>query len=188
MKAGNDVSVVRAFIREVLTTNMKMRGQIHAPGPQRMGDNLTGHTGSGLLADEEFDTNKERGAVVEKKLAAVCVIISDDDKVLAVSRRNDPTQWGFPGGKVDAGESPREAAARELQEETGLVATRLKRIFVGNDDTGYEVHAFACTVSGEIDTQEEGLIRWVNRSVLLDQSSSPWVEYNTGVFSALGLL
>ena len=34
--------------------------------------------------------------------------------------------WGFPGGAADPGESPLEAGARELLEETGLVATNLE--------------------------------------------------------------
>jgi 8-oxo-dGTP pyrophosphatase MutT (NUDIX family) len=33
----------------------------------------------------------------------------------------DPECWGFPGGHIEPGESPEEAAYRELLEETGLV-------------------------------------------------------------------
>ena len=44
--------------------------------------------------------------------------------VLLVQRRNPPDAglWGFPGGKVEAGETVAEAALRELSEETGLIA------------------------------------------------------------------
>jgi len=32
----------------------------------------------------------------------------------------DPGKWGFPGGGVEAGEEPEQAAYRELEEETGV--------------------------------------------------------------------
>lgn len=46
-----------------------------------------------------------------------------DDKILLLKRASDAGfggQWFMPGGAVDAGESPDEAAVRELREESGL--------------------------------------------------------------------
>ena len=47
-----------------------------------------------------------------------------DLQVLLVHRANPPDQgmWGYPGGKIDAGETLAQAALRELHEETGISA------------------------------------------------------------------
>jgi 8-oxo-dGTP diphosphatase len=53
-------------------------------------------------------------------------ILRDDGKVLACQRKRNavyPLKWEFPGGKVEAGESPAEALRRELREELGIEAT-----------------------------------------------------------------
>ncbi|PJE31056.1 ADP-ribose pyrophosphatase YjhB, NUDIX family [Pseudooceanicola antarcticus] len=55
---------------------------------------------------------------------AVLSVALRDDEVLLVRRANPPDAglWGFPGGKVDLGETLSAAALRELEEETGLRA------------------------------------------------------------------
>ncbi|MEP4195546.1 MAG: NUDIX hydrolase [Aliishimia sp.] len=60
------------------------------------------------------------------KLAALAVVIKDD-QLLLVKRRNEPDAglWGFPGGHVELGETALDAAARELREETGVIAKPL---------------------------------------------------------------
>ncbi|MBM6581150.1 NUDIX hydrolase [Microvirga sp. BT689] len=47
-----------------------------------------------------------------------------EDRALLVRRANPPDAglWGFPGGKIELGETVREAATRELLEETGVKA------------------------------------------------------------------
>jgi ADP-ribose pyrophosphatase YjhB (NUDIX family) len=50
------------------------------------------------------------------------VVVCHDDRLLLARRAKDPNRgkWIFPGGKIEPFESIREAAARELLEETGL--------------------------------------------------------------------
>jgi putative (di)nucleoside polyphosphate hydrolase len=43
-----------------------------------------------------------------------------DGRVLAFERLDRPGQWQLPQGGLDVDEEPREAALRELQEETGI--------------------------------------------------------------------
>lgn len=54
---------------------------------------------------------------------AVAILIKKDDQVLLVQRKYDPQKglWTLPSGFVDAGEDPKQAAARECLEETGLM-------------------------------------------------------------------
>jgi 8-oxo-dGTP pyrophosphatase MutT (NUDIX family) len=59
---------------------------------------------------------------------AVCVVIQQDVPALLITRRaptlrNHAGQWALPGGRRDPGESARDAALRELREETGVEVT-----------------------------------------------------------------
>lgn len=122
-------------------------------------------------------------AAEELPHAACMLIISDDKKILAVSRKDDPTAFGLPGGKVDPGETPVKAAARELLEETGLIATDLTEVF-SESDGEYTTTTFVGKISGAIDTTESGVIRWVNKNVLL---KGPFADYNQRLFNKVGI-
>jgi len=53
--------------------------------------------------------------------ANVGVVVTDGrGRILALQRKERPGQWQCPQGGLDVGESPREAALRELEEETGI--------------------------------------------------------------------
>jgi len=51
---------------------------------------------------------------------AGCCVINDAGEVLLQKRGEGKDSWGFPGGALELGESIREAAIREVFEETGL--------------------------------------------------------------------
>jgi len=56
-------------------------------------------------------------------LQVVAAVLRREGRILICQRREDqahPLKWEFPGGKVEAGESPEQAVARELLEELGI--------------------------------------------------------------------
>jgi len=55
------------------------------------------------------------------------VVRQDDDRlaVLLVRAKKDPTVWVFPKGHIEPGESAADAAVREVEEESGVVAELL---------------------------------------------------------------
>lgn len=57
----------------------------------------------------------------DEKLAAICFLERDDGRVLCVWNARHGS-WGLPGGLVEIGETPEQAALRELREETAVDA------------------------------------------------------------------
>jgi len=64
-----------------------------------------------------------------KVVGAIVIILDSQDRVLLLRRTPGnywaAGQWGFPGGKLEPGESAKEAAIRETKEESNLVVTNL---------------------------------------------------------------
>jgi 8-oxo-dGTP diphosphatase len=72
-----------------------------------------------------------------RAVAVVAGIISHGGKVLIGQRKRKDWhggKWEFPGGKIEAGEEPSAALARELREELGIEAT------IGLELQRYEFH------------------------------------------------
>jgi len=120
--------------------------------------------------------------VVQQKKAAIVFIQNEKGLVLSVSRKDDASKIGLPGGKVDFPETASQAAKRELFEETGLVATNLQKIFSRVDKQGYETTTFVGSITGTIHSDEEGKIQWVTRKMLLNPQISPFADYNQELF------
>ena len=66
------------------------------------------------------------------------VIYSPDRKQVLIARRPEHLhqggKWEFPGGKVDVGESPRQALCRELREELALKTIYCEPLMAVNHD------------------------------------------------------
>lgn len=94
-------------------------------------------------------------------------IAERDGKLLVAQRRADrhlAGLWEFPGGKIEPGEEPAEAARRELSEETGLAAERLEPLALVVHDYAempLRFHVFlARQVAGELHAEAERRWRW----------------------------
>jgi 8-oxo-dGTP diphosphatase len=96
-------------------------------------------------------------------------VIADAARVLLIRRATPEAAlvWSFPGGKVDPGESPSEAAAREVLEEAGLTVEPL-RVLGGrvHPGTGRRMVYVACRLLAgtayAASRREVAEVRWVD--------------------------
>jgi poly(A) polymerase len=110
--------------------------------------------------------------------AAGCIFIAKDTGRILLAKRSseedpeygvkEPGTWGTWGGKVDWGETPKDAVVREIDEEVGYDSDyKLAHLWTYEDhEEGFQYHNFLVVVSNEFKPK----LNWENEG-------SRWVEY-----------
>jgi len=104
----------------------------------------------------------------------IALVVACRERRFLVARRRGEVHlagyWEFPGGKIEPGEEPSEAARRELEEETGLLALSLEPlVVVVHDyvDRPLRFHVFLSREpQGEVRLDEEREWGWKTRDEL----------------------
>lgn len=70
-----------------------------------------------------------------KRIPAVSIIAVVDNKILTLTQMQALRRWypSLPGGMIDEGETPKHAAQRELEEETGYTTRDCKLLYKYNE-------------------------------------------------------
>ena len=99
--------------------------------------------------------------------AVICDSLENMTKIFAAARGYGEFkgQWEFPGGKVESGESSREALVREIQEELNVrikVSRLIDRIEYDYPSFHLSMDCFWCEIAdGEIVLKEAESARWL---------------------------
>jgi ADP-ribose pyrophosphatase YjhB (NUDIX family) len=122
----------------------------------------------------------------DRPVLAVSVALWTGNRLLLVRRARPPLAalWSFPGGVVEIGESLKEAAAREVREETGLEveidepierAEIIRRDADGRVEHHYVIIVFAGRhISGAAHAGDDvDAVRWIDVSELASYELTP---------------
>jgi 8-oxo-dGTP pyrophosphatase MutT (NUDIX family) len=93
------------------------------------------HRGDGQIklgmADQLTFGNPVNGTTQVR--SGVMVLVKDSEGRILLEQRSDCKLWGFPGGRIDAGETIEQSAAREVFEETGLKVRIVRLLGIYSD-------------------------------------------------------
>lgn len=134
----------------------------------------------------------------DKQTPNVATVAVIDGNRLLMGRRNDNGRWTCPGGHLDHGESPEQAALRELHEESGIHGVKLYQIghehVVCDDGQARNIYCYVTfgrpETTGEFDPDEEvQKWEWIDMSKgLPDQIKNRLHAKKNVLMKLLGLL
>ena len=119
-----------------------------------------------------------------KTVRVVAAVIRKDNKIFATQRGYGEFKdgWEFPGGKIEEGETPEQALAREIKEELDTeiqVGKLIETIEYDYPKFHLSMDCFWCEImQGGLELKEHEAARWLSKEELY---SVDWLPADVGV-------
>ena len=123
-----------------------------------------------------------------KTIRVVAEIIIDNGQVFATQRGYGDFKdgWEFPGGKIDAGETPEEALVREIKEELDTeveVKELLDTVEYDYPNFHLSMECFICSIkTGNLVLKEHEAAQWLTKETL---DSVDWLPADLGLIDMI---